>query len=775
MAEIWLRLADEASTPAGQRAFLNKAQECVQSAEQIGLFDAVDKARYHVTRALCTALGTFPESELVSTLGTRGLKNPFGLYEHLFELHSPADSPLSTMNIVIDALRSATVSDTEPIVRRVLADVLSAKTLDSALANHERIALLQEALRVRKGRGRHTQLDDDFSRLGNARDLLLLAHLRGDERSRLEGLELLVIEAVSDSLSCIPLVMLGQDMEDNGPLGADAGAKLETSFSRLSAAKNLLEEVSSNRVDSVYAEAARRAILSPDLSRRRLGGRGNAVTTEDYFRLSNEVFVFKATSRVCYDRELARTQALTAWINDHDLGGMFGFVEHLVQTEADRDDPMFNAAADVLTVRRFRFGLTLADAIRMRPDRTSDLMAIASRFLAIIHAFETDHAGEPTGVRKELLRKEFGWWLRAGLKAENATEIFGRWWNEVTSVPVLSRRDAHAFNWLVSETDKILAIDLEATGWRPAGYELAQLTDDVPAFPVSVSGWSERKRIVELYISTLAEFGYSLAYSEVWRSYTASLIARAVRGLTDPAGDERLRSHAEELLRSISEDTAATNESRILAREVLSAWAQRLGIGESQMLPRMGPGGRRRISRALAYYLRHNRDLLVDEQGWVSAAALSEALQASGLKVLVPEILSVASSIDEPRFEVRDSYVRARYGHSRPVEIDYDSPMPPAALYHATAMTQLNTIFQEGQGLRPISRQWVHLSSRWDLALRAGRRHGPPALLGLNPAEHPPSTFLSAGGTTWLADPIGSEALHVVPIFLIFVWNQEKR
>jgi AAA ATPase domain/Adenylate and Guanylate cyclase catalytic domain len=44
-------------------------------------------------------------------------------------------------------------------------------------------------------------------------------------------------------------------------------------------------------------------------------------------------------------------------------------------------------------------------------------------------------------------------------------------------VPLLTRRDAHAFNWLLSGTNKVSAIDLEATGWRPTGYELAQLTN----------------------------------------------------------------------------------------------------------------------------------------------------------------------------------------------------------------------------------------------------------------------------------------------------------
>jgi RNA:NAD 2'-phosphotransferase (TPT1/KptA family) len=775
MAEIWLRIADEASTSSGQRAFLNRAEGCVRLAETIGLTNPLDRVRHHVAFALFNALSQFLTSESVSSLGIRGLKNPFGLYEHLAELRSPADSPMSAMDIVVNALRLATATDTEPIFRRVFADALSARALDPATTVRECIALLQEALRVRRGPGRYSQLDDEPSRFGTARDILLLGRMQRDEMRRVEGLKLLVTEAVSDAFSCIPLVMLGQEMETNGPLSADARTKLRALLAQSHAAHELMEIVSSNSVDSVYEEAARRAIISPDLSRRHLGGRGNAVATEDYLRLSNEVFVFKATSRACYERDLARTEALSAWIKEQHLDRAFGFVDHLAQTEADQDDPMFSGAGDVLTVRRFQSGSTLADAMRLQPDLSGDLLAAACRFLAIIQTFETARAGTPTGVRSELRKKEFGRWLRDGIKADNTAEIFDAWWGQMAGVPPLRRRDAHAFNWLVSATHQVLAIDLEATGWRPAGYELAQLTDDFPALPVSDPGWTQRKKIVELYASTLTDYGVNVTYLSVWRSYTASLVARAVRGLTDPTGDERFRSHAEQLLQSIAEESTMADELRLLAKQLLVAWARRRGIGEAQLLPRIGHGRRRRISRALSYHLRHDQDILADDEGWVSAESLSEALRAAGLGVSTAELISVASAIDETRFEVRDSNVRARYGHSRPVNIDYESPAPPMALYHATSMVTLNAIFQEEQGLKPMERQWVHLSERWDLAVRAGRRHGPPALLEVTPARASELAFYNAGGTTWLARSISPAALHVVPVFCVFLWNHERR
>jgi len=443
-------------------------------------------------------------------------------------------------------------------------------------------------------------------------------------------------------------------------------------------------------------------------------------------------------------------------------------VDHMAQTETEPDDPMYSPQADLITVRRFRFGTTLADAVELHPDSAAALLERTSRFLGLIHAFETERAGPPVGVRKDLLKKEFGRWLKVGIRAENAAELFASWWAELAEAPALCRRDAHPFNWLVGG-DAVFAIDLEATGWRPVGYELAQLTDDCPALPVSENGWLQRARVVQAYTSVLTEHGYDLTYELVWSGYVASLVARAIRGLTDPNGDRKVRAHAERLLRFIAENSDVSQRTQSLARQLLVAWAILRGVGEHQPLSALGEGRRQYISRVLAYQLRHAPDLSVDEEGWASLADLVTALRDGGLKVIESDVLAVASGVDEPRFEVENARVRARYGHTRQTDIKYLPSEYPTILYHGTVVASLNRIFQQSEGLRPMERQWVHLSDRWNVAFRAGRRYGPPVLLEITPSEYRALELYYAGGTTWLAKALPAVVLHVAPLFRIFL------
>jgi thiamine kinase-like enzyme len=145
-------------------------------------------------------------------------------------------------------------------------------------------------------------------------------------------------------------------------------------------------------------------------------------------------------------------------------------------------------------------------------------------------------------------KKDLGRWLKAVVEPEAHLPLFDKWWSEVNNLPALPRRDAHAYNWLVTSEEQVLAVDLESTGWRPAGYELAQLTDDVPILEVSDIGWAKRMEIVDSYRTELGRNGIGVSSDELRRGYVTSLLARAVRSLSDPAGDAQLRAHGEMLL-----------------------------------------------------------------------------------------------------------------------------------------------------------------------------------------------------------------------------------
>ncbi len=69
------------------------------------------------------------------------------------------------------------------------------------------------------------------------------------------------------------------------------------------------------------------------------------------------------------------------------------------------------------------------------------------------------------------------------------------------------------------------------------------------------------------------------------------------------------------------------------------------------------------------------------------------------------------------------------------MRVAFEPACPPAVLYHGTARRFLPSIMEEG--LRPMSRQYVHLSADTDMARQVGSRHDrrdPPAILRVDAA-----------------------------------------
>ena len=112
------------------------------------------------------------------------------------------------------------------------------------------------------------------------------------------------------------------------------------------------------------------------------------------------------------------------------------------------------------------------------------------------------------------------------------------------------------------------------------------------------------------------------------------------------------------------------------------------------------------------------------------------------------------------RFEMRDGRIRALYGHSINRKIAKEATLPPPRLYHGTAPKTAAIIRREG--LRPVHRQYVHLSADAETAYQVGRRKAPnPVILGVDAAAaraHGVKLY-HGNDTIWLAD-------HVPPAFI---------
>jgi putative RNA 2'-phosphotransferase len=146
-----------------------------------------------------------------------------------------------------------------------------------------------------------------------------------------------------------------------------------------------------------------------------------------------------------------------------------------------------------------------------------------------------------------------------------------------------------------------------------------------------------------------------------------------------------------------------------------------------------------KLSKLMSLALRHEPGtfgLSLDENGWVPLEALVRAIATRPKWQWVqPEhVLQVVESSDKQRFEVKEALIRARYGHSRAARPIYQTVEPPPLLYHGTPRRNLAAIRR--RGLKAMSRQYVHLSARPEMALQVGqRREASPALLVIRAAE----------------------------------------
>lgn len=137
-----------------------------------------------------------------------------------------------------------------------------------------------------------------------------------------------------------------------------------------------------------------------------------------------------------------------------------------------------------------------------------------------------------------------------------------------------------------------------------------------------------------------------------------------------------------------------------------------------------------RVSKFLSRHLRHRPadiGLTLDEGGWVDVEDLLAACARHGVVITRDELEHVVESNDKRRFTMDGNRIRANQGHSVEVDLGLVPVKPPQLLYHGTVAANLAKI--RAEGLRPMARHDVHLSSDVDTATRVGSRRGKPVVL----------------------------------------------
>lgn len=165
----------------------------------------------------------------------------------------------------------------------------------------------------------------------------------------------------------------------------------------------------------------------------------------------------------------------------------------------------------------------------------------------------------------------------------------------------------------------------------------------------------------------------------------------------------------------------------------------------------------RHRSRVLAFILRHDKKSPLAAGGWLPVDHLISEKDFSA-----DELFHIVADDEKMRFEFNGdrTQIRALYGHSVPVNLSMECKEPPAILFHGTSVKSLNQILENG--LRPMSRNFVHLTDNRELAAATGARHGTPIVLGIDTIAMIESgfCFYNPVSHTWLVPEVPARFIN---------------
>lgn len=166
-----------------------------------------------------------------------------------------------------------------------------------------------------------------------------------------------------------------------------------------------------------------------------------------------------------------------------------------------------------------------------------------------------------------------------------------------------------------------------------------------------------------------------------------------------------------------------------------------------------------KLSKFLSLILRHQPEIInikLDKNGWADVKELIIALNNSDKKIDMDTLTRIVAENDKKRFIFSEDKkkIRANQGHSINVQIEMKEVEPPEYLYHGTATRFTQSIFKEG--LKKQTRQYVHLSTDIDTAIKVGLRHGFPKVLKIFSKDmyNEGYKFYLSENNVWLTDNV---------------------
>ncbi|HTY91251.1 MAG TPA: RNA 2'-phosphotransferase [Methanocella sp.] len=170
-----------------------------------------------------------------------------------------------------------------------------------------------------------------------------------------------------------------------------------------------------------------------------------------------------------------------------------------------------------------------------------------------------------------------------------------------------------------------------------------------------------------------------------------------------------------------------------------------------------------KLGRIMSGALRHfpgELGLKLDEHGWASMDDLEKAIAAKYPWAQRQHIEAMLETDEKGRYEWDDNRVRARYGHSINVDLDY----PEAdydVLFYGTSEEEADRILEIG--LKPVNQHHVHLSKSIEEAVKvACIRTEHPVIISIDARKAKGKGILIIdAGPVCLSGPIPPEYLKI--------------
>lgn len=173
-----------------------------------------------------------------------------------------------------------------------------------------------------------------------------------------------------------------------------------------------------------------------------------------------------------------------------------------------------------------------------------------------------------------------------------------------------------------------------------------------------------------------------------------------------------------------------------------------------------------KLSVFISLILRHKPETIgisLDEHGWADVRELLDGVNRAGRQIDFGMLEEIVRADEKGRYSFNNNrtMIRANQGHSIPVDVELEEKRPPELLYHGTAQRFMDSVMK--QGLKPMSRLYVHLSKDAGTAAKVGKRHGSPRVLTVRAGDMKKDgyRFYESANGVWLTKQVPPEYFTV--------------